>query len=120
MGKREVNEQVARETEYGTPMDNLALDAMDARRAGMSYGKYKAMHPNTMAANEARLAETPPPKKPRRKKPPVYEVVCGYCGKTFYTANLQRKYCSDTCKSKLNGAKWRRSHGTKERTVKND
>jgi len=39
------------------PKDNLALDAMDARAAGMTYGKWKAMHPHTKNANEARLAQ---------------------------------------------------------------
>lgn len=34
------------------PMDNLTRDAIAAQKAGMSYGKYKALHPNTRDDDE--------------------------------------------------------------------
>lgn len=87
------------------PKDNLALDAMDARAAGMTYGKWKAQHPHTKAANEARLA------KPKRADQPsvqkVHEGICPVCGEKFTTIVKNKKYCSDDCKAKMEGAKYR-------------
>jgi hypothetical protein len=107
MGRRDF----AREKRQGTPRDNLTLDAMDAERAGMSYGKYKAMHPNTKDANEARLAA-----KKREPKPPnVYALPCRYCGRIFESPNKSRRYCSDECKTKNDGAKWRHNKRDKKK-----
>lgn len=84
---------MARETKYGTPRDNLDLDAADATSAGMSYGPWKAMHPFTRDANEDRLQA-----KPKARPAKVYEVTCPVCGKQFTTEHGNRVYCGDACK----------------------
>lgn len=97
----------------GAPRDNLALDAMDALAAGMSYGKYKAQHPRTAEANEARLAKKPKQQpaepKPKTRTRMVHVNTCPVCLKEFTTTNKQRRYCSDSCKHKKENAAWRRS-----------
>lgn len=40
-----------------------------------------------------------------RKKP--YQRVCQHCGKTFYSAKKDAKYCSRNCKSKAVQARYR-------------
>lgn len=89
---------------YGIPKDNLTLDAIDAERAGMTYGKYKAQHPNTKAANEARLTEKP-------KRPPqarqTYVFYCRGCGEMFVTTSATRAYCCDECKKRTEGTRKR-------------
>ena len=89
------------------PKDNLTLDAMDARAAGMTYGKWKAQHPNTKEANEERLA---PAQKPREQVRRVYEIVCAGCGKTFLAVNPLRLYCDDHCKMLKDSEKYRNRH----------
>lgn len=89
-------ERLASDTPQKTPKDNLTLDALDAERAGMSYGKYKALHPQTRDANEHRLAEKP--KRPPRTRQ-IYENICLQCGRTFSTTNHSRLYCDDKCNS---------------------
>lgn len=102
------SETMARGT-HRKPKDNLALDAMDARAAGMTYGKWKAQHPHTKAANEARLGA-----KPKRADLPrvekVYEGVCPVCGKKFITHIWNKKYCSDQCKERKDHADYRARH----------
>lgn len=62
-------------------MDRLARNAMLARQAGMSYGKWKAMQTPVVII-----------KKPEG-------LVCKYCGKTFPKNKYRaRAYCSDYCK----------------------
>lgn len=92
------------------PQDNLSLDAMDALDAGMSYGKYKAMHPNTKDANEARLAEMNAPKPKRRDKPKTtYIRTCAHCGRDFTATRKDNRYCSLQCKNNSNNTKWRKN-----------
>lgn len=59
-------------------MDNLARDAVAATSAGMSYGFWKALHPNT--------------------KDVIEEVVrlCEYCGKQLPRKKNVR-FCDDYC-----------------------
>lgn len=90
------------------PKDNLALDAMDARAAGMTYGKWKAQHPHTKAANEARLAK--PKRAAEPSAPKVHEGICPVCGEKFTTIVKNKKYCSDDCKAKKDHAKYRARH----------
>ena len=59
-------------------MDNLARNAMLARQAGLSYGKWKALQPATVPTKEAELAGL---------------KVCPHCEKRFNGRNNQ-KYCS--------------------------
>lgn len=89
------------------PQDNLSLDAMDALEAGMSYGKYKAMHPNTKDANEARLAEMNAPK--RKKYKTAYVRTCAYCGREFTATRKDNKYCTLQCKDNSKNTKWRQN-----------
>ena len=94
------------------PQDNLSLDAMDALAAGMSYGKYKAMHPNTKDANEARLAEMNAPKtEPTRRYKPrtTYLHTCAHCGRDFTATRKDTIYCSLQCKGNSNNKKWRQN-----------
>ncbi len=79
----------------GQPKDSLAMDAIAATDAGMTYGKWKAVHPNTKAENEAKLAIEKP-----KKTISVYEHVCRGCGITFLTTNQKRWYHDDACKYK--------------------
>ena len=78
------------------PLDNIDLDVIDAQALGYGchYGDFKADHPFTKDANEARLA------KPKRKPQPhkVYEFYCRGCGAKFTTENKKRRYCTDACK----------------------
>ena len=69
-------------------MDNLARNAMLAKQAGMSYGKWKALQPRV---------ETP---KPAAKKKAEFERVCPWCGKTFIVkSNHVQIYCEFYCRS---------------------
>lgn len=89
------------------PQDNLSLDAMDALEAGMSYGKYKAMHPNTAFANEARLAEMNAPKRKKRKT--AYVRTCAHCRREFIATRKDKRYCSPRCKDNSKNTKWRQN-----------
>jgi hypothetical protein len=64
-------------------MDNLARDAMLADQAGMSYGKWKAMHPNTTPKKEDVI--------------PKGWGVCEFCGKPFKGG---RRFCDIECRTK--------------------
>ena len=68
-------------------MDNLAKDAAAALAAGMSYGKWKAIHGDTRDANES--IEEPVPEGWR---------ICEHCGKPYkpYSRRPQ-KYCDSVC-----------------------
>lgn len=111
MGARSKPQGVIKDTKHGTPRDNLTLDAMDAEQAGMSYGQYKALHPNTAFANEQRLQDMNKPKQQRIVTRAVYEKICPVCGKKFTCHNRSRLYCSDRCKEIKT---WNASKKTKE------
>jgi len=102
-------------------LDNLTMDAMAAQAAGTSYGKYKAMHPETREENDAiRAAWVAEDKKRRAEKRaqateskagkparPVYRKTCPVCGTVFETTRTARKFCGDTCKKKVERARGR-------------
>ena len=68
-------------------MDNLARNAMLARKAGMTYGKWKALHYNP--------EEFVPP-KPKRSE---YERICEWCGHQFLVkSNRVQKFCQYYCR----------------------
>lgn len=104
------------------PKDAITMDAIAAEKAGMSYGKYKALYPHTKEANEAKL--TTPEKEPTSPASPTsptrrtynrrYVRVCPVCRNSFITGNAQRIYCSDTCKNRKNGEKYRKQIKDKE------
>ena len=68
-------------------MDNLAKDAAAALAAGMSYGKWKAIHGDTRDVNET-------------KEVIVQEgwSICVHCGKVFKPRTRRpQKYCDTVC-----------------------
>lgn len=71
-------------------MDNLTADVLAAARAGMSYGQWKAKHPNTKPVEEKLIV--------RDLKPHEYNRVCRVCGKNFVTTNARTLVCSEECK----------------------
>lgn len=96
------------------PRDNLALDAMDALRADMSYGKYKALHPNTKNANEARLAAMQDNGKRPYKPRNTYALTCSHCGRLFESPRRNTRHCSTECKREAKNRQWRQLHGKKK------
>lgn len=63
-------------------MDNTARDAKAAKAAGISYGKWKILHPETA------------PKKVEKAK---YHRVCPCCGADFVTDRVDKVYCNPDC-----------------------
>lgn len=85
------------------PKTQLERDIAAAATAGMSYGKYKALHPNTAPPKkEERPVPAPsdPITKPRAEPRETYTTTCAACGQTFETNNKRRKYCGPECKHK--------------------
>ena len=88
------------------PFDRLAADAIAAEKAGMSYGKWKTLHPHT------------PDPEPEKKAVPIHikgqPVVkkCLSCGTEFVVAahNAGRKYCGDTCRDREAMRRYREAH----------
>ena len=67
-------------------MDQLSIDASNALKAGMSYGKYMATKKQTSATVPVQSG---------------YKHTCPVCGNEFVTyIKNARKYCSDDCKHK--------------------
>ena len=66
-------------------MDRLARNAMLARQANMSYGKWKAMQPIVPIAE-------------KKETSPVKMKVCPWCGKQF-EAKGKKVYCDDFCRN---------------------
>ena len=63
--------------------DKLIAEAAEAKAAGLSYGKWKALHPKT---------------EPEPEYNPEDWSVCLVCGKTFKKRCKQhKKYCDETC-----------------------
>lgn len=49
-----------------------------------------------------------------KRNAPVLQAVCHSCGRTFEyqkTGGSERVYCSETCRNRANGAKYRQRHG---------
>ena len=75
-------------------MDNLARDSTMAIASGMSYGKWKALHPNTAGI----VLEKPKEKKTNEKKQNYPVRLCRWCGKEIPdSANGHRRYCGEEC-----------------------
>lgn len=66
-------------------LDKLAQDAAAALAAGMSYGQWKALHPQT-ASVELQTDEVPDGWK-----------MCKYCGKYFRPVKGGQRYCDIQC-----------------------
>ena len=82
-------------------MDNLARNAMLAKEAGLSYGKWKAMQP---------IVEIKKPEIPEGAK------KCVGCGKAFVGRNPKQKYCDVTCQKET----YRRNHPSYYREYKKE
>ena len=65
-------------------IDKLTLDSTAAIAAGMSYGKWKALHP--VSPYQERVYTD------------VETKVCHHCGKTYPVVNRGTKYCGDECR----------------------
>lgn len=72
-------------------MDRLAMNAMLAMKAGMSYGKWKALQPAVV---------------PERKELPDGVKICPYCGKEF-RGRKNKKYCNPECTAQYNNLRRR-------------
>jgi hypothetical protein len=69
-------------------MDNLTRDAVAAKKAGMTYGKWKAMQDTGPIVTVPRGGMI---------------RTCKFCGKEFRQYDKrQRLYCDDVCKYKQN------------------
>ena len=84
-------------------MDKLATDAMMARNAGMSYGKWKALHPD---------------EEPYKKPVPKNAVECAWCRTMFFRTNPNQKYCSPECAD--NARRAANERWAERRTLAND
>lgn len=74
--------------------DHLTLCAAAARAEGLSYGQWKAKHPEGLPGDfklEPKKVEV---------SPLGFTFVCWICGKKFTTHNRKKTYCSQTCKDK--------------------
>lgn len=81
-------------------MDNLARDAALAKDAGMSYGQWKAMYPNTKV-DELKI-------KPVKKEVEPGWKVCPHCGKKFKPnkfASTRQTYCEIGCQKEAQKAR---------------
>lgn len=63
-------------------MDNLTMNAIQCKAAGVSYGQWKAMHPVTKAIE---IDEG------------LMEKSCAFCGKQFKTKNKRKVFCCEEC-----------------------
>ena len=78
-------------------MDRLTRDSIAAQRAGMTYGKWKMLHPHTEEEVEIPGADA---------------KLCKICGKPFYIRTMgaggkNRLYCSRECAHEARNEKQR-------------
>ena len=81
-------------------MDNLARNAMLARQADMSYGKWKALQPIV-------------PIKPKEVDESKMKS-CPWCGKKFECKKPNQKYCEPYCQTRANYEKHQQRRKEKE------
>lgn len=74
-------------------MDNLAKDAFLAKRAGMTYGKWKANNPST-AGYKVELI-------------PDGWRKCECCGKPYKPARAMQKFCELSCRDEARAMRLR-------------
>lgn len=65
-------------------MDQLTLDCIEARKAGMTYGRWKALQP-------------PKEKAPDQVEEEPSGKYCRVCGKMIPRTSPRKVYCSNTC-----------------------
>ena len=91
-------------------MDNLTMDAIAARAAGMSYGKYMGLRYEKQQAEkteEERAREERRARKAEERAALIAQqnetavngkwIDCVWCGRLFFAAGT-RKLCSEACK----------------------
>ena len=84
-------------------MDNLAKDAAAALAAGMSYGKWKAIHGDTKDAQEEESAQEG-------------WRICQQCGRPFKPkSRRQQKYCDSVCQQDAQYERDREKYRTRNR-----
>ena len=97
-------------------MDQLTLDCIAAQKAGMTYGKWKALQPRV----EVVIPQEPdlPEDESEVKKEPT-KRFCKICGNVV-TGHGRREYCGETCEyegQKARSRAWYRRN--KERMMAN-
>lgn len=87
--------------------DKLAQDAMAARAAGMTYGKWKALEYEKrqmrIEKEKLLLADTEEePREPKTYEKPIRSRIryCVYCGTVLGARH--RRYCGDKCRRLYN------------------
>lgn len=88
-------------------LDRLTRDAIAAQEAGMSYGKYKALHPHTPEEDDEETETEDGARKKRSPLPFVFDTdenirTCAQCGQSFAVDPRRpaKKYCSQKCCAK--------------------
>ena len=81
-------------------MDQLTKDCIEARKAGMTYGKWKAMQP--------------PKKTPDRVEEEPSGKYCRVCGKMIPLMSPRKVYCSNACMNRYSYYQARKSKGRGE------
>lgn len=72
-------------------MDNISKDALAAVQAGMTYGKWKVLHPHTNPDANANIGDL-------RTRRECFEV-CPVCGKVFEISPRHKVTCSPRCQT---------------------
>lgn len=88
-------------------IDHLTQDALAASRCGMSYGRYKAVEYEQIQSGRRPAPLIEKKLRPGRR---TFDLVCQFCGVQFVGGSRLRKYCSDLCKSRADGAAYRKNH----------
>ena len=90
-------------------MDQLTLDCIAARKAGMSYGRWKALQPRVEVVMPKQEVKEYAPKR-----------VCKYCGKEFEVTHNSMLYCDSACKYESNKAQFRAKYWMKKERMMAD
>ena len=86
-------------------LDNLTKDVLEAEKAGMSYGQWKALHPHTKYSGKKRSRLKMEEAKTYRK--------CVICGATFEVKYPHHVMCSDECREerdRQHNRAWQEKH----------
>ena len=92
--------------------NRLSADIAAARAAGMSYGKYKVLHPCV------EIEEPKPEPDPEKE---AKKIPCAFCGELFVPWH-GKKYCSEACREEKNlidsrNRYWKKKQEAKANTI---